>query len=409
MHGGGTKTVTTIDRDFGTLLDVSRLVSRIGFGPHTGVDRVELAYLEWCLTGEAAVFGLARVAGGYALLDRNGLQGFYDRISGRAPWGKRDLRGVIGLKTPIPRARAESDIRRLAVEFHIHPVFKKLDLSDLVYLNVGHSNLADDNMFRISRQVSQIVVLLHDVIPLEFPQFQRDGSPENFQNKIVTINTYADLVITNSDETKLRAKPFLIKPKAIVTSHLGIDLPELSEIKLGRNRPYFVSIGTIEPRKNHGLLLDVWAEMAEQLPAGIVPHLHIIGRRGWKNDEVFARLNALPKDGHITEHSGLQDEEMWSLLKGSNGLLFPSFAEGYGLPSLEAAALGVPVICGDLAIHRELLGDYPVYVDLQDPYLWQKAILEQTQATAQTLKKTPHIPSWDEHFARVNQAITESR
>ena len=409
MNGGGTKTGTTIDRGFDALLDVTRLVSRVGFGQHTGVDRVELAYLGWCLSGKREVFGLTRVAGGHALLDRFGLQEIHDRILGKVEWGKRDLRGVIGLKTPIPRAKAESDVRRLAIEFRNHPTFKKRNLANLVYINCGHSNLSNDTLFRIGEQVRKISVLLHDVIPLEFPQFQRQGAVAQFQKKVAAINAHADLVVTNSNDTKSRALPFLEAVDEIVVSHLGIDQPVLPDAKLDKSRPNFVSIGTIEPRKNHRLLLDVWDDMITDLPPESVPHLHIIGRRGWKNDDVFARLDALPKNGSITEHSNLSDAEMWSLLSGTNGLLFPSFAEGYGLPSLEAAALSVPVICGDLAIHRELLGDYPVYVDLQDAYLWQKTILEQTQATTPTSKTTPHIPSWDEHFARVNQAITEKR
>jgi len=95
MQGGGTKTGIKADRDFKALLDVSRLISRVGYGPHTGVDRVELAYLEWCLSTDEELYGLARVAGGACLLDRDGLTQVHEKLTGAKNWGRRDLRGLI--------------------------------------------------------------------------------------------------------------------------------------------------------------------------------------------------------------------------------------------------------------------------------------------------------------------------
>jgi glycosyltransferase involved in cell wall biosynthesis len=91
-------------------------------------------------------------------------------------------------------------------------------------------------------------------------------------------------------------------------------------------------------------------------------------------------------------------------LQGAAGALFPSLAEGYGLPPIEAAALGVPVICNDLPVYREILGDIPVYASVLDRYLWRTTINDLTKdqrAEQQTnLTRKPLItrPNWKNHF-----------
>jgi glycosyltransferase involved in cell wall biosynthesis len=78
-------------------------------------------------------------------------------------------------------------------------------------------------------------------------------------------------------------------------------------------------------------------------------------------------------------------------------------AEGFGLPPLEAAALGTPVIAGDLAVTKELLGDYAVYLPLEDRYPWQHKIEERTEnpgrLRGQGMGRA--LPAWEDHFNRV--------
>lgn len=132
-----------------------------------------------------------------------------------------------------------------------------------------------------------------------------------------------------------------------------------------------MTVSTIEPRKNHTLLLDIWENLGPD-----APELHICGGRGWNNKEVFDRLASLPTGSQVFERNELNDSSLAAHVQASQGLLFPSHAEGFGLPLVEAAALGVPILCNDLEVLRETLGDIPVYAKVSDSYLWDKIVKE---------------------------------
>ncbi|WP_298259348.1 glycosyltransferase family 1 protein [uncultured Litoreibacter sp.] len=416
MLGAGTNPDITTSRDFPVVLDITRLVSRVGLGPMTGVDRVEFAYLNWCLGQDRTpVFCLARTADGYVLLDRKGAIQFRERLLGLQPWGSRDLRAKLGFKTPKARGAAESDLRRLAIARSGKTSLPDIPMQNGVYLNTGHSNLTEATLNGFRGLGLKVVVLIHDMIPLDWPEFQRDGTVQSFERKMKLVAAKSDLIITNSADTQQRAKHYFERwGRQInsVSSLLGVESVSEKIPNSGNNRPYFVSIGTIEPRKNHAFLLDIWSQLEAEMSPAELPNLHLVGRRGWNNEELFKRLDGLRGTPWLREQNDLDDVGLRRLLAGSHGLLYPSFAEGFGFPSIEAAQLGVPVICGDLAIHHEVLSDYPVYADLQDIYLWKKTIVEQAKQRHKDLihankAKTPRIPKWSEHFQAVNAAVTK--
>lgn len=375
----------------------------------TGIDRVEWAYLKRLMDQPEPLFGLARTSHGFVLLDFEGLRSIRDRISGHVCWGSIDMLSALSRRKPGAVRRAEADLRRVALDRcrpnRLAEMLKNCLPKGVAYLNVGHTNLSDRVLSAVSHGTTgTIAVFVHDTIPLDFPQYQRDGSVDRFRAFLRQAGSRADAIIYNTEHSKRSAENWLLKwgrvPPGVV-AHLGVDVPEQedSATSLKAESPYFVTVGTIEPRKNHKLLLDIWDGLGSD-----APKLFVCGARGWKNEEVFKRLDAMPEHGPIVELSGMTDQALASLIAGSNGMLFPSLAEGYGLPPIEAAALGVPVLCNDLPVYRETLGDIPVYAAVSDRYLWDRTIRKlasDPSGRSDSVLKTYVPPDWDTHFNTV--------
>lgn len=418
MAGGGTDAAG--GPSSARLLDLSRLAARIGRQALTGVDRVELAYLHRLLTEPVPLFGLVRTALGFALLDRGGAAALMARVSGDAVAGPADMAGRIFYRRNPARARVEADLRRVAIArclpFGLGRMLRRNLPAGTTYLNAGHANLSA-RVFRAIQSLpgASAVVLIHDVIPLDHPEFTRPGISAVFQRKLAAVSAYADLVICNSAVTRDRTAHHMARMGRVppmMVAHLGIAMPKPEPAKLPQglrlDRPWFVVLGTIEPRKNHALLLDVWRQFHATLPEAEIPTLFILGARGWRNEAVAHRLDSEPFMGRtVIEMSGLEDGAVAALLEGAKALLFPSHAEGFGLPMIEAAALGVPIICSPLPVFREILNDYPVYVSETDSYSWVETIGAATKANAHDVSrarqahKRPNIPTWDDHFNAV--------
>lgn len=398
------------------LLDLSRLVSRVG-RTQTGIDRVELAYLDAFLADTVPVFGLVRSAWGYLLLDRQGCRILMQGVHGQRPWGHADLLSRLRRNLDPQRQRAEADLRRVAIARCLPSGLPKMLLRHLppgsVYVNVGHSNLTERVLVAMTQSLkARVVVMIHDTIPLDFPQYQRPGTVEKFRAMLGRVQRHAALILCNSactrDDVLRHMQPKGEVPETLV-AWLGVhtSVPdEAASFPVGfdANRPCFITIGTIEPRKNHMFLLDLWAEMARDLPASRMPQLLICGARGWNNADVFARLDGDPMMGrHVFEMPGRSDDQIAALLPAMHGALFPSHAEGFGLPPAEALAAGVPTICNSLDIYNEILGDNPVYLSVRDRYLWRQEIerLARSRNKGQSAGRGFKPPPWEAHFNAV--------
>ncbi|WP_234990133.1 glycosyltransferase family 4 protein [Roseivivax lentus] len=376
----------------------------------TGVDRVERAYLAHLIAAQAPLFGLVRTALGYLLLDEAGCAAFAARLD-RGEIGRPTLFSRLARRGDPARAGTESDLRRDAVARARPRGLGRMLARHLPpgtsYVNVGHTNLTPST-FRGLRAVPglSIAVMIHDTIPLDLPEMQRAGSVARFHALFDRVMAEADLVIANSQATAADIARHCPAPPEIAVAHLGVAPPAATtpaDAPRGHwtDAPYFVALGTIEPRKNHAFLLDLWARLVAELGAE-APHLLILGARGWNNADVFARLDARPP--HVHELAGLDDAAVTALLRGSRGLLFPSLAEGFGLPPVEALQLGVPVLCNPLPVLREVLGDQAIYADSRDGYPWEQTVIRLARETpaprdgnmGQSAAFEP--PDWQCHF-----------
>ena len=383
------------------ILDLSRLLGRVMHPTPTGVDRCEMAYARGLLAAvpERLHFAAVHPAGIYGRLPGEVVRRFLDATEarwqhqaqiGRATLRQEALRWLMALRPRgLPASRGGPRAR---------------------YLQSSPNHLTDIrvNARIMAREQAEFVCLVHDLIPLQYPEYTREIGAEQHRRRIATVAALASGVITNSQATLDALAPHLAaggrRPLTAV-AHLGTH-PVTARAAPGSGRPYFVCIGTIEPRKNHLLLLNLWRRWSERAGGDAIPKLLVIGRRGWENEQVIDMLERCPAlKGCVEEHCGLPDRTVEQLLAGARGLLLPSFAEGYGMPVAEALTLGVPVLCSDLPALREAGGAVPDFLDPLDGPAWASAIADLARepsplAAAQAGRRAGWQPHrWEDHLA----------
>jgi glycosyltransferase involved in cell wall biosynthesis len=283
----------------------------------------------------------------------------------------------------------------------------------MIYLNVGHTGLDSPSLPRwIARHRTRAVYLIHDLIPLTHPQFCREGESTRHARRITHALESASGIIANSQETLRELARFsggrgLALPPGIAAWINGYTGPkDVAPISLPQ--PYFVAVGTIEARKNHLTLLAAWDELVAELGSA-APILVIIGNRGWEAEEVISRLSDLGSlAGNVREIPSCADEELARWIAGARALLMPSFAEGFGLPIIEALQLGTPVIASDLPVYREVVGDLPTYLDATDNCAWAEAVKRFTREGSERQRQLAEIeqyraPTWEDHFQKTEE------
>ncbi|MGN6590144.1 MAG: glycosyltransferase family 4 protein [Sphingomicrobium sp.] len=288
---------------------------------------------------------------------------------------------------------------------------------DRVYLNIGHTGLNSPGFADWAvRTAIKPAYFVHDLIPITHPSFCRAGESERHRERMRTVLTTALGIIGNSEATLDELRAFAdiegLSHPSMVAAWLGAE-PLQVTTSTDRALPTFVALGTIEARKNHRLLLEIWAELADQLGER-TPRLLIIGQRGWEADEVFEMLDRNdPAKSKVLEIGHCSDAELGSHLGSATALLFPSRAEGFGLPLVEALGAGVPVLASDLPVFREICGDLPDFFDPDDKGAWKQAILDSISTDSpRRSKQLRRIqgfkpPVWKEHFRRVRAWIAE--
>ena len=399
------------------LFDLSRLISRAGRETPTGIDRVELAYAEHLLTRPGALyFTMITLTGRLGILSRSAAEDYVQTIAG--VW-----RGTASSLTQTGRAKRLA--RRLGAGALVRgprglPTEFRKKLDGPIYLLVSHHHLEKRRLIAglKQRRGAQFVCLIHDLIPIEFPEYALPGQDEKHRRRIETAASLADAVIVNSTVTREAFRPYLERAgraPPVLVAPFGIDLPALAiDPSTLVKPPYFVCVGTIEARKNHLLLLNLWRQLVDEL-GDAAPRLVLVGQRGWETENAVDMLERCPAlRGVVFEYGNLPDAELTRLVKGARALLLPSFAEGFGFPLVEALALGVPALCSDLPALRENGGDVAEFFNPLDGPGWRAAVIDYSLPSSPRRRAqlrrladwTP--PSWEDHFAAVDSLIGET-
>ncbi len=220
-----------------------------------------------------------------------------------------------------------------------------------------------------------MVATLMDAIPLSHPQWSRSEfrGIKNFLWKRAA--NWADEVITISDYSKNELSKWTgIALNKITVIPLAVDerwFKEVSSVDFARVRQlyqlpetFFISVGTLQPRKNVESIIRAHRTLSpvERLRTPLV----IIGREGWKCEEVMQLINEDSVSGAVRWLEHVPDANLLPVLKLASALVFPSLGEGFGLPVLEAFAASVPVITSNTTSLPEVTGDAAITLNPLD-------------------------------------------
>ncbi|MET0259200.1 MAG: glycosyltransferase family 1 protein [Methylobacterium sp.] len=411
--------------------DLTRLITRMRHASPTGIDRVDLAYARHVFAGSGPRFGLVTSAFGPRVIDRAQARAVVEAVGAgwvedmRAeddPIYRRLAEGT--RERPTPAGERRDSFRRRRVQ--AATVLRSLRARGIaalppgaVYLHSAHLRLDLPGRFDwlYDRRDIRPIFFVHDLIPISHPEYGPPGEAARHARRMETIARHAAAVIVNSTDVGARFSSHLaargFSPKPITVAPLGVE-PAFST-RAGEpahfSRPTFLACGTIESRKNHLLLLQLWRELAARHGAD-TPHLVIVGRRGWEVENVIDLLDRCTATApYVTEVTGLSTPGLARLMRGATALLMPSFIEGYGLPVVEAAASGLPVVASDIAVHREIGRAFAHLLDPLDGRGWHAAI-EALSVPGSPLRRALagrldgyRAPTWPAHLEKLDAVI----
>lgn len=241
----------------------------------------------------------------------------------------------------------------------------------------------------------KVVVVVYDLIPLRHSEFCEEYLIKSFGAWFDWALVHADAFVCISDAVRQEVEDEVVKRlgagearrRGFGFFHLGSELdlkgggsptPEPLEAVFAGNDPVCLTVGTIEPRKNHRYLLDAFESVWKR---GGRAKLCLIGKPGWKCDEVLSRIrNHSERGRRLFLFDSVDDDGLEYAYTKASVLVFPSLAEGFGLPLVEAMQRGLPVIASNIPVFRETGGDFVAYCDIRDPASLAGMILEMEKA-----------------------------
>jgi glycosyltransferase involved in cell wall biosynthesis len=418
--------------------DVTHLVSRMAARAMTGIDRIDLAYgRHFADAGDSDVFAAFCRGQGPHIMDATKLRQIVRQVQSGSweyasledddnftrirnwldgkPRGAEDARALI-----TPRLGAGN---RLAAELwraHCRLARSSRDmLRDGIYLNIAEHWLEHHHYFDWlgERPDVEAVFFVHDLLPLDYPEYFRPDYDAVFLRRFETIakRGTAFIVSTNVVRDRLAQALAAAKPDAPIyvaplPSPLALSGDAEIELELPAH-PYFILVSTIEPRKNHLLVLNIWRELAATL-GDDTPRLVLIGSRGWENEQVIDMLDRCEGVAkYVLRSARLSRPGLAWLMAHAQALLMPSFDEGYGLPIVEALSLGTPVIASDIPTFREVTRGCALLLSPIDGLAWADAIVALSRretsawqgAKAQAEPFQP--PVWESYFRGVDEFL----
>ncbi len=226
------------------------------------------------------------------------------------------------------------------------------------------------------------IYTIHDLVPLRLP-YTTLANKKYFYRLLTSLARTADHIVTVSEYSRRDIIEHLgVDERRVTNTYQAVDIPaevlarsddevagDLAKLFGLEFGGYFLFCGAIEPKKNMSRMVDAYAASGSKLP------LILAGGGGWQNradlrkvrDERFASFridgNIVRRERQVRRLDYLPRDHLFTLIRGARALLFPSIYEGFGLPVIEAMALGTPVVTSNVSSLPEIAGNAALLVD----------------------------------------------
>lgn len=276
---------------------------------------------------------------------------------------------------------------------------------------------------RLREQRVNIVTFIYDTIPITHPQFFYVNTLMGFIHFIGAALENSDRIITysqaNVDSINEFSRRLGTGKKDIRIIPLGSDFIkpvsdgevecQISErIRTVCQSRYLLMLGTMEPRKNHTLVLDALDNGLVDLDVNVI----FAGRWGWNFNALRGRIEKHPLyNDKLFVFQGPDDDTVNYLYENAYAVVFPSLAEGYGLPIIEALQHNTPVIASDIPVFHEVGGNYIDYFDPGNPADFTRCVADiltdpEKYSAKRELIRNFKLTKWDDAAKKIYEEVT---
>lgn len=231
------------------------------------------------------------------------------------------------------------------------------------------------------------VITVHDLSWIRYPEthpIERVSMMNRYFEKALG---QASALITDAEFVRQEIiDTFGVRPEKITAIPLGVEAifrprseSETQDVLSAQglvHRNYFLTVGTLEPRKNLSLAIKAYGALPELIRKRFP--LVVIGMTGWHSEEIERLIAPLQRAGYIRQLGYVSRSDLATIMAGATALIYPSIYEGFGLPPLEAMASGTPVICSNVSSLPEVVGDAGILIDPSDVDALQMHLQEMT-------------------------------
>lgn len=281
--------------------------------------------------------------------------------------GKRSTQSLVRLKNlsytnaSILPSKIVYQLRRWGIEFPIELISLQWNADFIVYGNfLGYPSL----------RKTPSTMVIHDLTYIDLPQYVSAKLRRDLERFVPKQIKRSNFIVTVSEFSKQRIKDILKPSQDIIVTPIPPARPTLHNDtdcqaalhKLGIYKPYILTLGTVEPRKNIAKLIEAYKDLPEDVREKYA--LVIAGRIGWYSEADEAAIKAATHEGYDVHHLGyVQENEREILYQAATLFVCASHYEGFGMPILEAMSYGTPCAVSDISVFHEVAGNAADYFD----------------------------------------------